>query len=494
MSEPGEDKGRLAPALLLAALVALAFALRLWQLGHWGFEGDEIYTLRDSLNPRLSNPRPLLFLLNYYVVQALTPLDELGLRLLPAIAGALAIPVLYGLTQRLVGTRAALFGALLLTINPMHVYQSQYARYWSLVFLFSAVYPYAIFLGVRDRSGRWLALGLVTGVLALLAHPVSAVLLGGLGVFVALQLRRDVVARLWSQKTVRWLVLLGAVLFLIVAVRSIDMLQGWIHSHDVSTRVADHLRDGPRKPVIRQLAILLGFVDGLTLPVSLIAVVGICLVWQRGSRSLGLMLACLVIVPIAFILLISSRTPVSVTYLIPVAPALFIGAGVFLGWLTEVDVGLRPRWLLPATVTAVVMAAGMPTLISQYRDGRRWDFRGAVHWLEPRLAPGDVVFSAQSRVTAHYLRGGQVQPLALDSVPLMQSAREVHEAGRGELWIVAPAPSHAFRSNLKRGGMTSWIFQHCQLRNSLGVGRLDFRQQYLHIYRCPPAGPGASGE
>src|SRR3954470_17033805 len=132
---------------LLAGLVVLALILRLWHLGAWGLEGDEIFTLRDSREPRLSNPRPLLYLLNYLLIRPTFGLNELGLRILPAFFGVLAIPTVYFVGRRLVGSRAALFAALLVALSPIHIYQSQYARYWSLVFLLSAAYPFAIHFG-----------------------------------------------------------------------------------------------------------------------------------------------------------------------------------------------------------------------------------------------------------------------------------------------------------------------------------------------------------
>src|SRR4051812_42664196 len=109
---------QLAPAwpLLLAGLVALAFVLRFWRLGDWNFQATEMFTLRDSLHPRLTNPRPLGYLLNYLLVRPVMPLDELGLRVLPALFGALAIPALYFMGRRIVGPRAAFLAALLLTV------------------------------------------------------------------------------------------------------------------------------------------------------------------------------------------------------------------------------------------------------------------------------------------------------------------------------------------------------------------------------------------
>jgi hypothetical protein len=33
------------------------------------------------------------------------------------------------------------------------------------------------------------------------------------------------------------------------------------------------------------------------------------------------------------------------------------------------------------------------------------------------------------------------------------------------------------------------MYEHCQLRNTVGVGRVDFRQYHLQVYRCPAATP-----
>ena len=184
-------QGELAPAVLVICLIILAAALRFWRLGDWNFQATEMFTLRDSSAPQFGNARPLGYVLTYYLVRPLLPLDEFGLRLLPAVFGVLAIPALYFVSRHLVGTRAALFGAMLLAVSPLHVMYSQLARYWSLVFLLSAIYPFAIYLGVRDRSRRMLALGLGTGVLAALAHPVSVLLMGGPLLLLATRLRRE---------------------------------------------------------------------------------------------------------------------------------------------------------------------------------------------------------------------------------------------------------------------------------------------------------------
>ncbi len=494
MAAVATRRWRLTPGLVIAGLTVLAIVLRFWRLGDWNFEATEMFTLRDSLRPRWTNSRPLGYLLNHYLVGPFHPLDELGLRLLPALFGVLAIPTLYFVGRRLIGTRAALFGAALLTVSGLHVFYSQFARYWSLVFLLSAVYPYALYVGVREGNRRALVLGLLTAVLAVLAHPVSVLLVGGPAIWLAFTyVRPRYLKEAWSHKTFRWVAALSVILALAIAARLLPLLQGWISMHDQNPGMGQFLLGPKRAQGIKQLVLLTAYFESLTLPVALGGTVGVYLVWRERDRTLGVFLASLAIFPLAFIALLSARTAVSTFYLLPTAPVFFLGAGVVLDRLFQVDWNLRPRWLVPATVLVVFFTAGAPTLLSQYRNGRRFDFRGVAQWLEPQLSRGDVVFSDQPMVLDHYLEGAAVQKLRRDPAPLREAVSNLPSSGGEALWIVAPAPAHALRTNLKPGGLADWMYANCQMRNTIGTGRLDFRQQYLQVYRCPPAPPRNDG-
>ncbi len=56
-------------------------------------------------------------------------------RLLPALLGTLTVPLLYFMFQRTVGSRAALFAALLLAVSPLHTGESQDLRMYTLLTL-----------------------------------------------------------------------------------------------------------------------------------------------------------------------------------------------------------------------------------------------------------------------------------------------------------------------------------------------------------------------
>src|SRR4029453_18515291 len=95
------DQSRTTHLWILAGLFGLALLLRFWRLGDWNFQATEMFTLRDSNSPQFYNPRPLGYLLNCFLVRPFIPLNEFGLRLLPAIFGALTIPVVYLVNRRL---------------------------------------------------------------------------------------------------------------------------------------------------------------------------------------------------------------------------------------------------------------------------------------------------------------------------------------------------------------------------------------------------------
>lgn len=461
--------------LLLAIIVAIATALRFAYLGYWGLEGAEIFTLRDSLvTHNFRGSRPLLFFLNYHLIRPWFGLEETGLRLIPALSGILAVPTLYYLVRRVATPRAGLFAAFLLAVNALHVARSQHGRYWTLVFLLSAAYPLAFYIGVRERKRAWIIGSLLLGLLAMLAHPTAGLLAGGIGVWLLVSYWRKVdLGRLRASQLARWVVA-GAVLALaLTAVWLIPLLQAWL--------ATSHMKR------LSGTALVLSQVDGLTAELSLVAIAGVLWMWHR-DRSLAVFLTALVLVPTAFLVVLSYGTAVSTAYLFPTAPVFFIGAALFLDQLTRLPVELWARRLLTTTVLAVLLASNIPGLWSQYRDGGRPDFRAAARYLKGRLGPDDNIVSDQSRTLKHYLPEARIAPLRRRPEKVQASLDSVRVAtGDGKLWIVVQASLRAGFKNHKLGlgPIADWVYTSCRLRHTEEQPRLDFRNNGLQIFECP---------
>ena len=124
---------------VVLAIVILASALRLWNIGAQSLWIDEGIAWRVATQPGLNeavqadptNP-PLYFLLLYLNVR-LAGDSEFALRWLSAACGILLVPLIYQLARRLFSPVAGLFAAVLIACSPPLWWASQEARMYALM-------------------------------------------------------------------------------------------------------------------------------------------------------------------------------------------------------------------------------------------------------------------------------------------------------------------------------------------------------------------------
>ena len=97
------------------------------------------------------NP-PLFYWLEYIVTQTLGA-TNLTLRLIPFIAGVLAVPAIYLLGEEMVDKRLGLVAALFMAISPWAISYSQEARAYSLAVLFYIITLIYFFRMMHSRRG-----------------------------------------------------------------------------------------------------------------------------------------------------------------------------------------------------------------------------------------------------------------------------------------------------------------------------------------------------
>lgn len=176
---------------LLAAITVLGTALRLLRLDAWSFWVDEAHTWRDATIPIdafwRSNTSwyPSSYLLQRWLLGFGDPtqVTEWELRLPFAIVGSLSIPLLAMFGRPLVGRSATLVAALLLAINPWHVYWSQNARSYVFVFLFALVAGGVFWVGLQRRSWWILLLAAAAGAIGLSFHTTAGLVFAPMVVY-----------------------------------------------------------------------------------------------------------------------------------------------------------------------------------------------------------------------------------------------------------------------------------------------------------------------
>ncbi len=136
---------------LLAAVSAAGLGLRAYRLGKWGFWRDEMFTVSDQEDG--FNYTPLRQSTSQYLIRRIVRsrgIDEFSARLVPALAGALTVPLLYPFLKRAFSPQVALLASALLAVSPWHLYWSQNARFYSLLLLFYSVALFSFYLGLEE--------------------------------------------------------------------------------------------------------------------------------------------------------------------------------------------------------------------------------------------------------------------------------------------------------------------------------------------------------
>lgn len=140
------------PAL---AVLLLGAALRLYDLGGESLWFDEVFTVlfaQDSVPSILSYRAPVFVVLGHYWT-AQVGMGEAAVRVLPALFGIAAIPVVYLAGLELFNRRIALTAACLMSISEFQIYYAQDFRFYSLFLLLTSL---SFLFYIRAyRHGRW---------------------------------------------------------------------------------------------------------------------------------------------------------------------------------------------------------------------------------------------------------------------------------------------------------------------------------------------------
>lgn len=451
----------------LVALAAAAVATRFYRLTFWPLFGDEFFTLADSTSFSFSlTGRPLLYWLNHNLVQPLLALDELGLRLLPAIFGVAGVLVLAAVGRRLANERVGLLAGLLAVFSPWHLVWSQMARYYTLVFLLAAVTPAALYLGIRRNSRGWLGIGVVGAVLAWFAHPTAILPTAGFLVWLA----GYAVVKTGGRR--RRLLMAGAGVAAVVGMAAgAGLLSQW------SSLGQDWGVGG--------LWVVASYGVRLTAGAALASVAGMTLLWLEGRRELGLFLAATVVLPVVLLGLLGKFVSVHMGFLFATLPYALLAAGVFVDGVIRAVDGLPSRLVLGTTTAAVVLATGLPSFVSHYVDGGRPDFREAARHVEERASPGDLVLADQRGAFSYYTPALESATLGRDTARLDSIYRWVTGgSSSADLWIVPYIRSQGGFGLEGLGVARGWVWRHCRLSTRVEPVRIDYQRNIAEVWRC----------
>ncbi|MPQ97951.1 hypothetical protein GB931_08445 [Modestobacter sp. I12A-02628] len=373
---------------LVAAVTVLAAVLGWWQLGQDGLWRDEIFSAfiaTRSLDHAWSIlwTREFNMGLYYLALWGWTSVSdsETWIRSLSVLAAVVTVPLTALVGRRLLGARAGLLAALLLTLAPAFLFYGRFARAYALASLL-AVLACWLLLRAYDRprsTARWAGYVAVC-VLMVWTTPLTLLVAGAHAL--ALLIAPPEGWRLPRTVAVYALVGLFSAPVLLRLLLAQGVMSGWIE--DLSpARVAGAASDLSGAPVL--------------VPVYALAVLawGVALVRRRtvGEHPLAApLLTAWLVLPPAVIIAVSVVKPLLVgrylSFLLPVMALL-------LAWAV-LQIRLRP--LMLAALAVVVALQAVSLVQRDYLREVPEDVRGAAAAVTAQARPGDVVLYAPAHL------------------------------------------------------------------------------------------------
>ncbi len=331
-------------------------------------------------------------------------ISEIAVRFPSAVAGALAIPLIYLLGRRLASAPVGLVAAGLLAISPYHVWYSQEAKMYAMVVLLALASSYALVEALESNHSRWWVAYAVATSLLFYTH-VATVL-----VFAAQSLYAIAAHKAWRGRERKWLIAVGVLTlpYVPIALWALKVIGGQVATWQPDVGLWDALRIFGIKFAINRYDMVTQ--DRAAILYAGLAILGVlALVLRRRRERWWLLLVLLSAVPVVGLWLVSLRQSVfSDRYGIVALPAYLILIAVAVVWM------IRHRLLWPAGVMVVFLLLGLAWAplrdVNRAYTAEKEDWRSAYAWIADRAQPGDAILVEPGYMITTYEYFAQREP------------------------------------------------------------------------------------
>jgi len=187
--------------LAFLAVFTVAVGLRAYRLGDDCFDCDELYAVRiQGVGPKavaavmardgFHTNHPPLMTVPFLIWNALLGTSEAAVRLLPVLAGVVAVVAVFAFGCVLGRPWAGVFGAAILAVNPLHITYSTEARQYSLLVALIAVAHVLFVLSLRKPTRGLVVAYYFVAAWAALTHYFAVPVLLGHAAFAAWLMRK----------------------------------------------------------------------------------------------------------------------------------------------------------------------------------------------------------------------------------------------------------------------------------------------------------------
>ena len=449
---------------LLSVVVLFGAILRFWNLGHWSFWIDEVFTVRDVQNLSFDSwqviPNPIPYLA-VKLSTAIAGSSEWGSRFLPCLVGIVSIPAVFGFGRILFNWRIGILSSAFVACSSWHLFWAQNARYPVFTFFFAVLTAWFFYTSL-ERDSTLLMIGALVACLCLiLSHTLAVVIVPALAVYAVMCLFEKSNRKRWLNLLIFFIPFAMPVLALALPQVRGYLFSGW--GRNV----------WQRSPVY----IVLTLVQGVSIPV---AVTGFFAPIATRFNRATLFLLCYAGVPLILFLIASQLQNVAGYYLFWTIPAYFILAGVACErvWeAIETQLGHTLGILVPCVLLVTLLSQDY--LYFKIENGGRPKWREAFEVVEAEKNPTDKVILSEPEMGRYYLP--ELTPIYIGGLLADSEAfeREWETSGKERLWFLVDVASfNVFDAN---ADVRNWIRQRGHLVETFPAFSRA-KDRTIHVY------------
>ena len=449
---------------LLSIVVLFGAILRFWDLGHWSFWIDEVFTVRDAQNLSFDSWQVLPNPIPYLAVKLsilLAGNSEWGSRFIPCLVGIVSIPAVFGLGRTLFNWRIGILSSAFVACSSWHLFWAQNARYPVFTFFFAVLTAWFFYTSL-ERDSTLLMIGALVACLCLiLSHTLAVVIVPALAVYAVMCLLEKSNRKRWLNLLIFFIPFAMPVLALALPQVRGYLFSGW--GRNV----------WQRSPVY----IVLTLVQGVSIPVGVTAF--FAPIATRFNRAM-LFLLCYAGTPLILFLIASQLQNVAGYYLFWTTPAYFILAGVVCErvWeAIETKLGNTLGILVPCVLLVTLLSQDY--LYFKIENGGRPKWREAFEVVQAEKKPTDKVVLSEPEMGRYYLP--ELTPVYIGG--LLEDSetfeREWKTSGKERLWFLVDVAS--FNVFDAKADVRNWIRQRGHLVETFPAFSRA-KDRTIHVY------------
>jgi 4-amino-4-deoxy-L-arabinose transferase-like glycosyltransferase len=419
----------------LPVICVVGLALRIYGLGSESLWWDEVYAITTMSQPgpleiiRLSttdNNPPLFYLILHYWM-LLAGDSAFSVRLPTAIAGVLAIPMMYRIGTLLFDRSAGLLAALILALSAYHIRYAQEARAYGLMAFLTLLSFYFFVRLLKGNASRYTSVGYVVFTALLLYTHFYGVF------FVAAQIVYVLVGR----ENLRGWVLPGVALgllyvpwMMLLAVNVLSPTGAW---RGGTTWIPEPTLVDVAKTFEAYSASL-----PLVIVLTLLAGYGLFRI-VRGDRPTALLLLAWLLVPIVLPFLVSHlyRPMLVDRYVIAASPAYYLLATQ--GFAGFEGLAFRERRYAQALLVLLVAVLSVASITGYFGAVTKQPWREVAGYVDEHGRAEDLVLLYGGSLPFDYYserRDVDTEPFLVNTNAGMRKSVSTTVAGHDRVWLV----------------------------------------------------------